>query len=171
MKITGYDLREALKSWHTRKDTAASQFNGSLMTFEGDSKPEPKEVIRLYLEAETNVALLQTEQMRYNLAVYVEVAGVKERVALALAIKTVGGLGRVEKMWRSAASEKTDLYSYREDITVREPGKQYAKRTISFEEAARLSSEAGRQAAAYRKAIAVGNATEIETSLPSTLFE
>lgn len=169
MKITGYDLRSALKSWHTRKDTAASQFNGSLMIFEGDSKPEPKEVIRLYLEAETNVALLQTEQMRYNLAVLVEVAG--EKIPLALAIKKVGGLGRTEKMWRSAASEKVDLYSYRDDSTVREPGKQYAKRTISFEDAARLSSESGRQAAAYRKAIAVGNAAEVETSLSSTLFE
>lgn len=38
-KITGYGLREALRSWERRRDVAASSFSDSLRAFPDDKKP------------------------------------------------------------------------------------------------------------------------------------
>ncbi len=169
-KITGTQLRETLKLWKTRLETAASQFNSSLTAYPhqtGLPNKDPKQVVTRFLQAEAAIAQLQTEQMRYNLAVRVSVLG--KEITLAEAIKRVGGLGRAEKMWRSASSEKQDRYSYTEES--RDTGKLYADRTISLEDAGALSIQVGREASAYRVAISNGNATEIETNLSPELFE
>jgi hypothetical protein len=173
MKINGYKLRESLKRWQTRRDTVSSQFNGSLKKFEGDDKLTPGDVMDRFLQAEAEISKLQTEQMRYNLEVKVSVptlAGGQKTITLAEAIKCVGGLGRAEKMWRSASTEVTDRFGYRDEDT-READKVYARRTISLEEAGKLSTDVGRVAGAFREAIASGNAFEIESDLPQSSFD
>jgi len=169
MKITGYKLREAIKQQELRRDTAASMFDDSLKVFPDETKTAPQDVVKAFLDAETAVARLQTAQMRFNLAVSVDVLG--EKMTLAEAIKRVGGQGRAEKMWRSAAGGKRrERYGYDDDEL--DPTKVRAKPTITPDTAVKLASSAGRVAGAFRAAIATANAQEIEIeNLLPELFE
>lgn len=168
MKITGYKLREAIKQHELRRDTAAATFESSLKKFPGEDKEDPREVIKLFLLSERAVAKLQTVQMFFNIAVKVEANG--ETMTLAEAIKLVGGAGRVEKMWRVAASGKKDRYATHDES--RASDTVYATPTITAAEAVRLATAAGRVSGNLRAAIAVANAQEVEIQdLDATLFE
>lgn len=170
MKITGYALRETIKQHELRRDTAAQSFDGSLKAFPKEDKPSPQSVVEQFLVAERAIAQLQVAQMRYNLAVTVQVAG--ESMTLAEAIKRVGGEGRSEKMWRSAAGPKKDRYgSYRDEDEI-DPTKVRAVPTVTTAEAVKLATQAGKRAGAMRAAIATANATSIEIEgLFPALFE
>jgi hypothetical protein len=171
MKITGYAIREALRRWQLRRDTAESQFTGTLLKFEDETKSSPEEIIRLTLEAETAIARLQILQTRYNLAVTISVDGIGSHVTLLECIKRFGGLGRVEKLWRKASTEKGDRYEF-VDRSVRDKDQIVAKRAISYEVAAKHTIEAGRFLGKLREAVAVGNAREMEfENLDAALFE
>jgi len=170
MKTTGYALREAIKRQELRRETAAQQFNGSLHAFEDEKgKDSPTKVMAAFLAAESAVAQLQTSQMRYNLAVMVDIGG--KPMSLAEAIKTIGGLGRGEKMWRSAAAPKKDRYGSDPSLE-RDPTRVFAQRQITVNEAVKLASESAKKVGALRAAIAVGNAREVELEgLEAALFE
>lgn len=168
MKTTGYGLREAIKFHKLRSDEAASSFDSTLKVFEGDLKEAPQAVVERYLAAEAAVSQLQTAQAKYNLIVKVDVDGVL--ITLSEAIKRIGGLGRAEKMWRSAASPKKDRYSTFEDT--RDPTREHAKPTISATEAAALASKVAKTAGRFRAAIATANTVEVDIiDLDPALFE
>lgn len=176
MKVTGYLLREAIKQHELRRDAASMAFDGSLKAFPNDEKPKPQELVEQFLASELAIAQLQVAQMRYNLAVTVEVTGqgtyAGDKMTLAEAIKRVGGQGRSEKMWRSATGGKKDRYasSYGEDEI--DPSRVRAKATITVNEAVKLASQAGKRAGAMRAAIATANAKEVEIEdLSPALFE
>lgn len=176
MKVTGYMLREAIKQHELRRDTAASAFDGSLKVFPGETKEAPASVVEKFLTAEEAVAKLQTAQMRYNLAVMVEAfvghyASDKEQTSLAEAIKTVGGYGRAEKMWRSAANpNKKERYGFNDDEM--DPTRVRATATITSSEAMKQATFAGKRAGNLRAAIATANAKEVEIEdLSPALFE
>ena len=171
MKVTGYAIREALRRWQLRRDTADSQFKGTLMRFKDEVKASPLDVIQKIADAEVAVAKLQVLQTVYNSRVTVSVEGVGSNLTLLECIKRFGGLGRVEKHWRDAATEKPDRYGLT-DRSVREEGQVYAERAISFEDASRQAIVTGLLLGKLREAVAVGNAREIEfESLDATLFE
>lgn len=171
MKVTGYKLREALRRWQLRRDTAAGQFDKSLMAFEGEDKPKPEAIADAVLKAEAAIALLQTAQTRYNIMVGVEVADVG-RLTLLGCVKLIGGLARVEKLWRNAAGTEKKGRSIYDLVHGRDKDQLVAKRTVSFDEAAKLAEGIGRQLAALRVAIATGNAAEVPIEdLDATLFE
>lgn len=172
MKVTGYKLREGLRAWQLRRETAAVQFPDTLKVFPGEDKPTPESIVAQVEKAERAIAIIQSEQTTYNTNVVITVDG--ERMSLLHAIKLVGGLGRVEKLWRVAATGKRDKYAhYRSDDPGRIKADEIlAKRAISPEDAAKrvgaLATEIGR----LREAIAVGNATVIEIeNLDAALFE
>lgn len=170
MKVSGYMLREAIKQHGLRRDTAAQTFDGSLKAFPGEEKPTPQSIIEQFLASELAIAQLQVAQMKYNLAVTVQVGS--EPMTLAEAIKRVGGEGRSEKMWRSATGGKKDRYSsgYGEDEI--DPTRVRSKATITVNEAVKLASQAGKRAGVMRAAIATANAKEIEIEgLALALFE
>lgn len=168
MKVTGYKIREALKIWQTRRDTAEGQFKGTLIHFEGDEVKDPKEISNHIAEAEAALSRLQVLQVRYNLQVTTSVDGLDD-ITLLECIKRIGGLGRLEKMWRSASRKPEDRYG---DPTVRTKDTVVAKRSISYDDAAKITTAYGKQAAALREAIAVGNATSVEfENLDAALFE
>lgn len=171
MKVTGYAIREALRRWQLRRDTAESQFTGTLLRFEDEKKPSPEEIVKLTLEAEIAIARLQLLQTRYNLAVTVTVDGIGSHLTLLECIKRFGGLGRVEKLWKVASTEKSDRYGY-SDRSVRDKDQIIAQRAVTYEEAARHTIEAGRTVGKLREAVAVGNAREVEfEDFDGTLFE
>lgn len=170
MKTTGWALKEALKTHELRRDTAARSFAGTLKKFQDETKQAPQEVVLQFLAAEKAIATLQVAQARYNLAVKIDWES--QRITLAEGVKLVGGLGRAEKMWRSATGAKPDRYSTYRDEDVRDPSQLRAKETISPSEAAKLASFVAKQAGRLRAAIATGNGTEIDIeNLDSSLFE
>lgn len=158
MKVTGYRLREALRRWQLRRDTAAGQFPKALTAFPGEDKPEPRGIADKVLQAEIMIATLQGAQTRYNLAVRVSIGGTEH--TLLDCVKRIGGFGRIEKMWRGAAALKEDRYSYG-DLT-RQAGTVVAERTITVDDAATKAQSVAALLGEYREAIAVGNAREIE---------
>jgi len=171
MNINGYKLREALKFWNAKRDATLSIFEGSLTKFKGEKKKSPDEIMKEFLDVEEAIAELQEEQMRYNISVIVKVRD--KEMTLASAIKRIGGVGRVEKIWKIASKPVIkSRYGHVESkiITSKDKDTEYAERQVSFEEALERASVAGRDAAAYREAIAIGNGREIKTSLSPDLF-
>jgi hypothetical protein len=168
MKTTGYGLREAIKLHKLRSDEAASSFDSTLKSFKDEEKESPQSVAERYLAAEAAVCRLQTAQAEYNLNVPVVIGGVT--YTLSEAIKKIGGLGRAEKMWRSAASPKKDRYSTFEDT--RDPTREHAKSTIKPSEAASMASATAKIASSFRAAIATANTVEVDIKdLDPALFE
>jgi len=157
--ITGYLLREAIRRWELRRDTASNQFEDSLTKFPGETKPDPNGLSAQFAHAEDVIAKLQTAQNRYNLAIEVEV--LNGTMTLAEAVKRLGGAGRLEKMWRTAAggSNKKDRYGYQSDT--RQAGEIRAEKTVSVQVAMDNANRAAVFAGAIRAAIATGNGTQM----------
>lgn len=169
MKVTGYKLREALRRWQLRRDTASGQFSKVLTAFPGEKKPTPYDIAEQVLTAELSIASLQAAQSYYNSQVHVMVGGTE--ITLLECIKRVGGLGRVEKMWRTAATVKEDRYALH-DLRTRKTDEVVAERTVTYEAAGKNAAELGQRLGAYREAIATGNAREVDIpSLDAALFE
>lgn len=172
MQVTGYKLREALRRWQLRRETAAVQFPETLKVFPGEEKAKPEEMAAIVEKAERAIAALQTAQLRYNGAVNVPYKG--SEIPLITAIKLCGALGRVEKLWRLAATGKRDKYAhYRSDDPTRiKEGEIFAKRAISPEEAAAHVAFMGAELGALREAISIGNASSKDIKdLDASLFE
>lgn len=169
MKVTGYKLREALRRWQLRRDTAAGQFTKVLTAFPDEKKPSPYDIAEQVLTAELSIANLQSAQSIYNSTVRVTVGAID--LTLLECIKRVGGLGRVEKMWRTAATVKEDRYSLH-DTRTRKADEVVAERTVTYEVAGKNAAELGQRLGAYREAIAIGNAREVElANLDAALLE
>jgi hypothetical protein len=172
MKTTGYKLRHAIREAEHVKNLAASRWDDSLHAFEDELafKATPSTLMAQYVECENRLAALQLAQTRYNLGVTVDVLGTK--MTLCEAVKRVGGAGRAEKMWRSAAGgEKKDVYSRGRELT-RSTDEVRAMRTISVDAALAEAKRAARFASALREAIEVGNSTELDIEgLDASLFE
>jgi hypothetical protein len=168
MKISGYRLREALRNKRTLRDVMATRFNETLWQF-GDEGAKPQDVANSFRDADHAVAALEEAQQFYNQQVHVMVSG--KKMTLARAIKLVGGAGRLEKMWRSAAHDTgRDRYSYRE--MTRKTDEEHAKRMVSVDESIQLAQESARFASSLRSAIAEANAREVEIeNLSSDLVE
>jgi hypothetical protein len=169
MKITGYDLRDAISGWQLKRDAATKAFDGSLYKFPDENKETPNEVVASIEAAELIIAKLQTAQMEYNLKVQLKLPG--GTLSLAEAIKRVGGLGRIEKMWKSAASPKKRSYLDLDEVPTRDDGRIVAERQLNTKEVIEQASKVGKLAGKFRSAIAVGNATEVDIDLDPSLFE
>ena len=170
MKVTGYTLREAIKRWELRRDTAATQFTKALNKFDGEIKASPDDVMKDFNRAEDALSSLQTAQAAYNLANRVQVQA--KVMTLGEAVKRIGGAGRAEKMWRVAAAGKKDRYGSNDAETVRNKDEIRAIAVVSTNHAMTCAHEAAKFASALREAIGVGNAQalEIESLFPA-LFE
>lgn len=176
MKVTGYQLREALRRWQLRRDSAASRFKDSLHKFAGEEKEGPQLVASRVSGAEASIAQLQSWQARYNLKVHVQVRSVDKQTTLPLleAVKLLGGLTRSEKAWREAAVVKkgSAYFSLRSNPLERDGDKLIAQRTVSYEDAGKEAEAYARSISALREAIAVGNASELTLEgFPAALLE
>lgn len=169
MKMNGYQIREALRRWGLKRDTAASQFDASLKRFDDETdKASPVSVMNSFAFADTKLAVIQVAQDRYNLAVKVPVRfvdGVAREISLAEAVKLVGGAGRAEKMWRSAANPKKERYSYNSDEEVRKEGETRAKPVMTTAQYLAEAEKIARYASSLRAAIALGNGQEVDVEV------
>lgn len=166
MKITGYGLREAIKQQELRASLLKQSFTGSLKVFPGEVKPTPQTVAADIQAAELAVAKLQTAQMAYNLNVRLSLEDPElgtVSLTLAEAIKSIGGLARVEKLWHSASGKKEERYGYnRVSDDEIDPSKIRSEATITPAEVMKAISVSARRAGVYRSAIAAANATVID---------
>jgi hypothetical protein len=92
-------------------------------------------------------------------------------MSLHRAVKLIGSANRVKNQWKTASQENPNPYSPYGAQRTREKENEYAERTVPVEEALQLSEAAGKQAAALKRAIRAGNATEIELEMDAALFE
>jgi hypothetical protein len=161
-EINGFQLREALKRWRIRRDVADKQFKDSLWGFADDKdRPKPEEIAANFSQADMAIARLQELQQQFNSKVTIDVQG--RTFTLVLAIKLVGGAGRVENMWRSAATDtgRNERYGYSRAEMTRKQDEEHAQRRYDQKEAIKFSDEAARYASALRAGIATGNAQKI----------
>lgn len=168
MKVTGYQLREAIQTWKLRKTTAEASFTDSLSKFEGETKEAPIAIVEQVLAAEMAIVRLQVAQTQYNLLVKVNVPG-EGSLSLAEVIKVSGVIGRIEKVW--AGTTARDPYGYG-NSRVRDPSQLRAEATITPKEILAQTTALSKRAGAYRAAIGGGNTHEVEIeSLDAALFE
>lgn len=164
MKITGYALREALKQQELMKSAAEGEFKDTLSYEEGTDPVQPQTVVAAFEAAELAISKLETAQALYNLTVSVAFEG--QNISLLSAIKLVGFLGRIEKMWKGAITNPVSEHPYYDDK--RKP----RKRTVSSQDAIALTKAYGKKCNALRAAIAVANGVEIDIpDLDPALFE
>lgn len=64
MKITGWQLREALKMWELRKGAAEKLFPESLHKFKGEVKDSPQDILDLQYQRDPDCAKAETEPDR-----------------------------------------------------------------------------------------------------------
>ncbi len=128
--VTGSEIAEALVLQCARKDFLSARFKKSIFQFTDQIEQDPEETMQEFIAADAAVAGLQALQDAYNLEVNVSVGG--EVMSLALAIKTIGGLGRQAKMWKEAsAAIPGESRFYSADISiVRKEGETVAQRQI-----------------------------------------
>jgi hypothetical protein len=171
MKVTGYRFQHAIRELTHLRDVLTSQFGDNIMQFPSmESKLNIDEVAQKLQKVEKDIAALQEQQARYNLQVQVEVLG--QSISLMQAVKTVGGAGRIEKMWRTVAKGGTSKRSYRYSEGERDRNTEYAVVSVPVEMAVERAREAHRYATALREAIQLGNATTIDVEgLEPGLFD
>lgn len=169
---TGYQIREAIRRWELRRNTAASQFSDSLKVFPGETKRGPVDVAEDLTRCEDNIVLLQCAQALYNEIVTVNIQGTE--YPLGYAVKRIGSAGRMEKMWRDASTgSKKERYStYGDDV--RKADEIRAVATISQEDAMNLADKAAKFAGDIRSSMNVANNTPVplaQLDVDASLFE
>lgn len=165
-KVTGFRLREAIKTWELRRNTASKQFEDARWLFEGESKPALDDLANAFVQAESAIARLQTAQARYNLAVEVDVQG--QTMPLAAAVKMVGGAARLEKLWRET-TQAPQQYGYGMQM-IRTKDQERARPAVDVGTAVTRTEVAATRASALRHAIAMANSVEREVELDPTLL-
>jgi hypothetical protein len=166
-KMDGNRFKLNLKLWQDRRASLLSQWDDSMWAFEGEEKVGTKELSEQITTAEISIAKLQTMQTTFNLKVMLLWKG--KEITLMEAIKAVGGAGRMEKMWSAAARIKKDRYGYSPRET-RNKDQEVSVRTISVEDAAKMSTLATRDAGQLRALIAKGNQESVEMDIPTGLL-
>jgi hypothetical protein len=174
MEVTGYTFKEAIKMAILELDTIRSTFDESLYTFEGDEKQDPVKIAKQIEVLEAQIAQLQTAQAEYNLTVTVEVKdidGKKVPMSLMASIKLVGGMGRLAKMWRTAASGKQVDSWNRQRVQTRAKDTEVAQPTMKKADALTLAKSYSKYAASLGGAISTGNTTKLDIAwIDESLF-
>lgn len=172
-QMNGNRFKLNLKLWNDRKLSAVSHWGKSFWAFKDEKKDSAEVVAQEVEQAEMAIATLQTLQAQYNMGVTVTMDGIS--VCLLQAIKSVGGIGRMEKRWGEASRVEDARRRHRWDTvaspdTPRDTDHIYPERTITMEKIRQLSAEATKDAAVTREAIAKGNAVTKEMDIPDGLL-
>lgn len=169
-KVTGYQIREAIKQFEILEATLQNRFQESLRAFPGARIEHfPGDVARDLDVVSQNIAKLQEAQSRYNLMVHLPTGE-----SLCFAIKAIGSLGRMENMWKRVAVPKKETWRLSKNEDVRSKDEVYATPMVSSEEASQQARAAAKRTSALRAGIAVANSTEVlceDINLDSSLLE
>jgi hypothetical protein len=169
LKVTGYQLREALRHWRSVQEGLAIDLKGSLYYFDIKEKIDPLVVAEDYRAAEDAVASIEEAQQKYNLRVTMTISD--EPKTLTYAIKALGMAGRYAAVWKSVANDKQNIRWGESYERVRNKDEVHAKRTISKETATKMRTAANKYASDLRQAIALANASKLEIDIPEYLID
>ena len=174
MKVTGYEITRRLRELQEERDITQERFSSGLSVYPSMRDKvvaTPKELSLSVLSLEAQIALLQTIQNEYNLTVIVAVEGVT--MSLAQAIKTVGGLGRVSKLWRNTArptKEARRWVSTERSLDNGNPTTEdlepFYDPLVSIQEHHTLERTLGH----FRAAIQTANSQQVEMAVPDGLL-
>ena len=163
MKITGIEIREAIKHWTSQKTLLAKVFVDSGFAFGGEDKPAPEEVARQLEQASRFVAELESLQQQYNAAQRFAFDG--REITLSVGVKLVAAYAQLSNLWRDYA-ERGMLNAespYNPNLTLtRKDDEIHAVRRVSTAEASRISASYARKAGVLRGAVALANSASIE---------
>lgn len=170
MKIDGYKLREAIKQHELKSAAALSEFPDSLHKFPEEQKRSPMEVSAEIEQVELALAKLRTAQAQYNTRIRVPFRG--EEITLAEAVKSIVGLGKIEKLWKDLATNRgRHPYAHMHQQT-RDPNQVVASPTTTPVECMAQTKKASVELGRLKQAIATANAREVEIEgLDMALFE
>lgn len=176
MKVTGYALQQAIKARQEDRDLLQGQFSGSLFKFEDEVKRNPVEIAEDLEKVEREIAQLQAAQGVYNTKVTITVGG--QDISLLQAIKQIGGANRLAGLWKGVASStagtlsagRRNRYDPYGSASVRDKEQEYAKATVTAEDAINKAKETSKAARAMRAAISAGNATSVEVEINPELL-
>jgi hypothetical protein len=174
MKITGIQLQHAITARKEIRDLLQSEFNGSLSKFECEEKRDPVEIANELDRVEREIAALQAVQGLYNTQVKVTVGD--QTITLLQAVKSVGGANRIANIWKDVVGTNTRSLSRRGRYDAysgpqfRDKDQEYAKETITVQQAGELARAASKQARAIQAAIAYGNAQSVEIEVREDLL-
>lgn len=161
MQVTGYKLMARLREVMNRREALYQRFEKCVEVFPSEATrwPKPQEVSEELEMLEQMIAQLQTAQSLYNSMVRVQVDD-ERSISLAEAVKTVGGYGRLAKLWKKVAvGGERDRYRYNDS---RSTDQEHKEPRVDQDEALELTSAFERTAADYREAIQMGNATVMD---------
>ncbi len=158
-RTNGYTLRERIRELSSRVEVSAKAFNESFFVFPGEKKPSPLDASKELQNAEEQLAIAQSDQQKFNLLVSIDVMGTT--MSLAQGVKLLGGIGRIEKGWRSSLDTK-NRYGYN-DLT-RSANEIRAERAVPMNTIIEQAGVSARYASALRAAVAKGNAAEVDIS-------
>ncbi len=171
MKVNGYKIQQALREAEQIRVVLTRRFQDSRHYFPGPGVEPPNLSVLMkdVIDVEARICMLQSVQTLYNTRVVVKVASAPGVNSLLIAVKAVGGLGRVEKLWRETAAPKQDRYdSYRDNT--RKQDDIVRQDSMKPERALEHAKAASRRASDIREAIAVANATEVDMDVDPGIF-
>lgn len=176
MKVTGYALQQAIKARQEDRDLLNGQFSGSLFKFEDEVKRSPVEIAGDLAKAEQEIAQLQAAQGVYNTKVTITVDG--QDISLLQAIKQIGGANRLASLWKGVASStagtlgggRRNRYDPYGHGAVRDKEQEYAKSTVTAEDAIARAKATSKAARAMRAAISAGNAKSVDVEVNPELL-
>lgn len=168
MQVTGYKLMARLRELMNRREALYQRFAQCVEVFPSERErwPNPLDVSDELEQLERTIAELQTAQTLYNSLVRVTVG--EEWMSLAQAVKTVGGMGRLAKLWKKVAvGGDRDRYRYNDS---RSTDAEHKQPQVSQDEALDRTGLFEQIASQYREAIQMGNATSIHIEGIDHLF-
>ena len=164
-KVTGNQLRAAVKLLETKLQAAIHVFEDSLYAF-SDEEKDPIKAMDKIKEIQKNISEVQELQAIYNLLVTVPVG--TETMTLCRAVKLIGMAGQSASLWRSAMPKKRDRYHDPEKT--RRVDEETSSLTLSMEHVAEWLYTAQGYANLLQTAIAQGNSTEVPLDVPEGLL-
>ena len=163
LRVNGYDIRNAIRRWLDRSQRSETKFRDSLWSFDKEVKQGVvNEPANKFWEANIAVVKLELLQQKYNHTTTVKIDN--KDMSLAEAVMLQGPSGRMEKLWKFAATDTGEDRSYRSRSLTRNKDEVSAQRTLDEETAAGHCETSAIFAAHVRRAVAVGNNSEIEVT-------
>ena len=103
MKVTGFKLKQEIKTLELTKEALVQELPGTYAKFPSDTTTrQPGMVLSELMVVEANIALLQTAQAAYNQK---NILDNPERSNLAYIIKYEGVLNRLVKLWKEMSKQ------------------------------------------------------------------
>jgi hypothetical protein len=168
-KVTGYELREAIKTRQLKLSNLERDFSKSMFAFEDQKKEKPQELAKRIFLLERDIVRLQTAQAEYNLAATCVLPD--GAISLAEAIKLQGVVGRLLNRWQAYQHQDLDGGGEMMRVKRADVQEEHAKPQMSNKDVLDQVLKIEAQATAIKAAIAKANSEELPVKALTDLFE